>query len=55
MTAEAMRTRRGRCEVCDEVIEPRPVPERRRCAEDLDQLDLLDLLSRAPRESAHAS
>jgi len=37
-----------RCEVCDAVIAQRPVRELRRCADHLDQLELLcaDLLRR---------
>jgi hypothetical protein len=34
---------RDRCEVCDVVIVQRPVPNRRRCAEHLDQLVLVPL------------
>jgi hypothetical protein len=34
---------RDRCEVCDAVIVQRPVPNRRRCAEHLDQMVLVPL------------
>lgn len=39
----AARVCRDRCEVCDAVIEHRPDPKRRRCADHLDQLDLIPL------------
>lgn len=45
MTARrgASRACRDRCEVCDVVIEQRPDPNRRRCTDHLDQLDLIPL------------
>jgi hypothetical protein len=36
---------RDRCEVCDAVIVARPVANRRRCADHLDQLALVPLTS----------
>lgn len=36
-----MRACRDRCEVCNTVIEHRPVANRRRCADHLDQLVLV--------------
>jgi hypothetical protein len=40
-TSGRLRACRDRCEVCNTVIEHRPVADRRRCADHLDQLGLL--------------
>lgn len=39
-----VRACRDRCEVCNQVLVTRPVPDRRRCAEHLDQLFLVPAL-----------